>query len=324
MKPNANPILIGVIAGLAAAVLLGAANYASFFSLVLFVAAFASIFVAGLGFGLTACVIAIGVAAAATGALNANPLSAAVIALMLAPVAVMSYLANLARPAEELGGPEKAMAWYPLSDILLAGAVVSAICSVTVLSLQVNLEAFYAGFVDLVGQMMQDLRPELPLTAAEKAEMVTILRTLFPLIQSLQMMIVLFAGFYFAMRVLSAAGRNARPREDIPSSLRMNRLSILVFVGGIVLMFAGGMVGRIGGGFTGAAAGGFLLSGFAILHNFVRGKSWALPGLILAYLLTFVIPILPILLIIAGGLANPRRAIALTPQTASENSETTN
>lgn len=324
MKPNSNPILVGIIAGLAAAVLLGAANYASFFSLVLFVAAFASIFIAGLGFGVTSCVIAIAVAAGAAGALNATPLSAVIIALMLIPVAVMSYLANLARPAEELGGPEQAMAWYPLSDILLAGAVVSAICSVTVLSLQVNLEAFYAGFADLVGQMMQDIRPGVPLSAAEKAEVVAILRTLFPFVQSLQMMIVLFAGFYFAMRVLSSAGRNARPREDIPSSLRMNRLSILVFVGGIVLMFVGGVVGRVGAGFAGAAAGGFLLSGFAILHNFARGKSWALPGLILAYLLTFIIPIIPILLIIAGGLANPRRAIALTPQTTSENSETKN
>ena len=322
MKPTSNPILTGVIAGLAAAVLLGAANYASGLSLVLFIAAFASIFIAGLGFGMTACVIAVLVAAVAVGAMNASANGAVVIALVLAPAAVMSYLANLARPAGELGGPDTAMAWYPLSDTLLAGAIVTAICSVIALSLQVNIETFYTTVTDMVAEMMGQVRPDLPVTDAEKVQMIAILRTLFPFVQSMQLMILLFAGFYFGMRILTASGRSVRPREDIPMSLRMNRLAIGVFAGGIVLMFVGGIVSHVGASFAGAAAGGFLLAGFAILHNYLRGKSWALPGLILAYLLTFMIPIIPVLLIIAGGLANPRRTIALTAQNKTETSET--
>jgi hypothetical protein len=43
-----------------------------------------------------------------------------------------------------------------------------------------------------------------------------------------------------------------------------------------------------------------------------------MPGLVLAYLLTLMVPIIPLLLIIAGGLANPRRAVALTPNKPNE------
>jgi hypothetical protein len=126
-------------------------------------------------------------------------------------------------------------------------------------------------------------------------------------------MVALFAGFYFALRLLTAAGRGVRPREDIRSSLRMNRLSIAVFLGGVVLMLAGDKIAVIGASFAGAVAGGFLLSGFAIIHNAVRDKPWALPALIITYLVTLIFPPLTIVIAIAGGLANPRRAIALTP-----------
>src|SRR3546814_13685649 len=37
----------------------------------------------------------------------------------LVPAGWLSHLANLARPASELGGPDDLLAWYPLSDILL-------------------------------------------------------------------------------------------------------------------------------------------------------------------------------------------------------------
>ncbi len=37
----------------------------------------------------------------------------------LIPAGWLSHLANLARPAAEIGGPEDLMAWYPLSGIVL-------------------------------------------------------------------------------------------------------------------------------------------------------------------------------------------------------------
>jgi hypothetical protein len=306
MNAPKNPLLVGIIAGLVTAILMAAAGYASLLAIALTIAAMASIFVAGLGFGIVTCLVAIATAAASTATLYSNPLS-------FVTMALMSYLANMARPASEIGGPDATLAWYPLSDILLAGAIATAIGTVAILSLHGDMGAIYATLAEMIVGMMGQIDPPLPVDANTKTQLIGYFELLFPLMQGLQMMVALFAGFYFALRILSAYGHSLRPREDIRVSLRMNRLSIAVFLAGIVLMFAGDRIELIGAGFAGAMAGGFLLSGFALLHNALRDKTWRLPGLVLAYLLTLMLPVIPLLLIIAGGLANPRRAIALTP-----------
>jgi hypothetical protein len=323
MKPSANPILIGVIAGLVAAMLMAGAGYVSLLSVLLMIAAIAAIFVAGMGFGLVSSVTAVATASLASAALIGNPATIIAMAVQLSPAVVMSYLANLARPADELGGPEAAMAWFPLSDIMLAGAVISAIATSGVLLLHPDLEAAYGVLADLILELVGRSSPEVAFNLS-RAELMGYLHVLFPLTQGWQMMVALFAGFYFAMRILTAARRNTRPREDIPSSLRMNRLSIAVFFAGIALMFAGDRLAVIGASFVGAIAGGYLLAGYAIVHNLLRGKSYGLPALIIVYLVSVFVWPLAFIIFLAGGLANPRRAIALTPQNKSENPETKN
>ncbi|MDH6266818.1 MFS family permease [Rhizobium sp. SG_E_25_P2] len=315
-----NPILIGVIAGLAAAALMAAGGYFAALSIILIFLSLAAIFVAGLGFGLLSCIVAIGTAALANAFLLSSPLAFLMTAAPLVPAVVMSQLANTARPASEIGGPDTATAWYPLSDVLFAGAVLTAIASVYTTLASPQIEALYSALADAMQQMMTDMSGAgADMDTLPRDEMIAMIRVIWPLAQALQMMIALFAGFYFAMRFLSASGRNIRPREDMAMSLRMNRVAIVVFLAGVVAMFAGGMIGMIGSSLAGACAGGFLLAGFAVIHSFLRGKSWGLPGLVLVYLLTFFfLPVIGFLLVIAGGLANPRRAIPLT-QTKPEN-----
>jgi MFS family permease len=323
MNPTSNPIAIGIIAGLAAAILMAGAAYISLFSILLMIAAIASIFVAGMGFGAVSGIVAVVVASLASAALAGNPTAFVAMAVQLSPAVVMSYLANLARPADELGGPKAAMAWFPLSDIMLAGAVVSAIATSGVLLLHPDLEAAYGLLADLVLELATRTNPDVAFDVT-RDELMRYLEVLFPLTQGWQMMIALFGGFYFAMRVLGAARRNIRPREDIPASLRMNRLSIAVFFAGLALMFAGSGIEVIGASFVGAVAGGYLLAGFAIVHNMLRNKSYRLPALVLVYLVSLIVWPLAFIIFLAGGLANPRRAIALTPHESNENPENQN
>jgi len=323
MKPTSNPIAIGIVAGLAAAILMAGAGYISLFSVLLMIAAVAAIFVAGMGFGASAAVVAVAVASLASAVLAGNPMAFVAMSVQLSPAVVMSYLANLARPADELGGPKAAMAWFPLSDIMLAGAVVSAIATSGVLLLHPDLEAAYGLLADLVLELATRTNPDVAFDVTRE-ELMRYLEVLFPLTQGWQMMIALFGGFYFAMRVLGAAKRNIRPREDIPSSLRMNRLSIAIFFAGLALMFAGNKIEVIGASFVGAVAGGYLLAGYAIVHNMLRNKSYRLPALILVYLVSLIVWPLAFIIFLAGGLANPRRAIALTPHESNDNSETRN
>ena len=96
MKPNLNPILVGIIAGLAAAILMAGSVYVP---LILQIAAITALFVAGLGFGRVAGFVAVGTAAVALGVLMSSPPLALIFAVALLPAAVMSYLAGVARPA---------------------------------------------------------------------------------------------------------------------------------------------------------------------------------------------------------------------------------
>jgi len=123
--------------------------------------------------------------------------------------------------------------------------------------------------------------------------------------------VMLFAAYYIATRIVTASGKGLRPREDIPSSLRMNRNSIFIFLAGLAATFMGGIPAMIGATVVGAFGAGFLMSGFAALHFRTRGKDWRLPALILCYLASTMM--LPALFILVLGLADTRKAIALTP-----------
>lgn len=318
MNTNANPIAIGIIAGLVAAIgTLGSLAMPLFAQTL----AMTALFMAGLGYGRIAGLVAVGTAAVALGVYTSSVFATFIFALTLLPAAVMSQLALLARPASEIGGPDTALAWYPLSDILLAGAVITALATITLLLLQ-PVDALYSAVVDRAVQMIGEASPGTVITPEQKLEILGMLKTFGPVSQSFGNMIMLFVGFYFAMAILSARKRNTRPREDMRTALRMSRASILLLLVGIVLMFVGGNVAVIGASLAGAIGAGFTLSGFAVIHNAVRDKGFALPLLILVYLIAFIIPPVVLLVALAGGLANPRRAIAITPQTASQSSET--
>lgn len=318
MKPNANPLLIGIIAGLVAAIgTLGSLSMPLFSQLVAMIA----LFMAGLGYGRVAGLVAVTTAAIALGIYTSSVFATFIFALTLLPAAVMSQLALLARPASEIGGPDQALAWYPLSDILLAGAVITAIATIALLLLQ-PVDDLYSAVIDRAAQVIGEASPDTVITPDQKAEVLTMLKVFGPVSQSFGNMIMLFAGFYFAMLILAAMKRNVRPREDIRMALRMSRISVAVFFGGIVLMLIGGTAGTIGASFAGAAGAGFTLSGFAVIHNAVRERSFALPLLVLVYIAAFLIPPLVVLVALAGGLANPRRAIALTPHQPNQTPET--
>ena len=318
MKPNANPILIGIVAGLVAAI--GTAGSLAMPFIAQLVAMIA-LFMAGLGYGRIAGLVAVATAAIALGAYTSSLFATFIFGVTLLPAAVMSQLASLARPASEIGGPDRVLAWYPISDMMLAGAVVAALATIALLLAQ-PLDMLYGAAVNEVVRMFGTANPDLVITDEQKAQMIAMLRIFGPASQSAGSVVMLFAGFYFAMRILAAMKKNVRPREDIRSSLRMSRLSVLIFIAGVLLMLAGGTAGMIGASFAGAVGGGFLLSGYAVIHEAVREKSWALPALVLVYLVSFFIPPVAMIIAIAGGLANPRRAIALTPQNPSETSET--
>jgi Predicted membrane protein (DUF2232). len=304
-------LLTGMLAGVTAALLVLAANAQPTFSSVLYAASAMPVLIAGLGWGNVAAITAI-LTAAALGAAAVSPLFAAAMAIFtLLPAGWTSHLASLARPASEIGGPDHLIAWYPLSDILMHLCALVAI-AVIFLGIMIGYgPEFIDQLVEAVVQAAASQDATFSPNADDLAQVRRLMLVLLPVIQGGMWVILLVAAYYFAMRIVTASGRAKRPREDMPSALRMNRNAMLVFLAGILAAFLGGPAGLIGATVCGTFGAGFLMAGFASLHLRTRGKDWRMPVLVLAYL--SVLFLLPTFVILVLGLADSRRTVALTP-----------
>ncbi|MBW6420552.1 DUF3488 domain-containing protein [Rhizobium sp. XQZ8] len=312
MTNNLRTVLpTGILAGIVATLLVLGASAQSFVSSILYAASALPILIAGLGWGNRAAITGI-VTAAILSAILVSPQFALTMAIFaMIPAGWLSHLANLARPASELGGPDNLMAWYPISDIMLHLCGVVTVAMV-VLGVTIGYGPELVGqLVDVMAEAYRAEGVEFPGDPATNKAMVLLL---LPLVQGGTWVMLLFAAFYIAVRIVSRSGRALRPREDMPSALRMNRHAIFAFLTGIVLMFVGGVPALVGATICGTFGGGFLMAGFASIHFRTQGKDWRLPVLILCYLSCVVtLFTLPILAIVILGLADTRRTIALTP-----------
>jgi len=309
---NRTSLLTGALAGATAALLSMGANTQSSLAIVLYAASALPILIAGLGWGNAAALAAIVVAGATAAALVSSYFALLIVVVTLIPAGWLSHLSNLARPASELGGPEDALAWYPLSDILvhLAGLVTVGMIIV----------GYIVGYDSSVSDLMVDMvieavKAQEPLyspDAAAIAQLKSMFTLALPLVQGAIWVVMLFAAYYIATRIVQMSGKSLRPREDIPSALRMHRNAIFAFLAGLLLTFIGGAPAAIGALVCGTFGAGFLLSGFASFHFRTRGKSWRLPVLWIAYLSVLVFTI-PAVFFLLTGLTDTRRTIALTP-----------
>ncbi|WJH39538.1 YybS family protein [Aliirhizobium terrae] len=301
----------GILAGVVATLLVMGASAQSSLASVLYAASALPILVAGLGWGNRAAIAGV-VTAAVLGAVLVSPIFAVTTAIFtLIPAGWLSHLANLARPASELGGPDDLIAWYPISDILLH------LCGLVTLAV-IALGVAIGYGPELTGQMVDAMtaafsaqEPAFAPDAAGLAQTKAMMVLMLPMMQAGIWVLLLFSAFYFAVRIVSRTGRALRPREDMPSALRMNRHAIFIFLAGILLTFLGGVPAMIGATICGAFGAGFLMAGFAAIHFRTQGKDWRLPALVLAYLSSMLL--LPAFAILVLGLTETRRTIALTP-----------
>lgn len=311
-KPNATSLTIGAFAGVTAALLTLGANTGSSLAILLYAASALPVLIAGLGWGNIAAIVSVAVAAIVGAAIVSPYYALLIVVITLAPAAWLSHLANLARPASEIGGPDGSLAWYPLSDILTQLAMLVT-GGMLVVGFIIGYDAALSDqMVDLLVSALREQQPEFNPDAAAITQMKSIFGLALPLAQGAIWVLMLFAAYYVATRIVQASGNSLRPREDMPSALRMHRYAIFAFLAGLVLVFAGGRAAAMGALVCGTFGAGFLLSGFAVFHFRTRGKSWRLPVLWLGYLSVFLFTI-PAIFFLLSGLMDTRRAVALTP-----------
>jgi hypothetical protein len=305
-------IATGLIAGVTAALLSLSANAQSSLAIVLYAASALPILIAGLGWGNASALIAVLAGGVVASALVSSYFALMIVIITLIPAGWLSNLANLARPASELGGPEDALAWYPLSNILVHLAIMVTLGMIAVGAIVGYDSAMASQLVDIVIQTLKAQEPLYNPDAAAVAQMKTIFALALPLVQGAIWVFLLFAAYYIASFIVRLSGKGLRPREDMPSTLRMHRNAIFFFLGGLVCTFLGGVPAIIGALVCGTFGAGFVLAGFASLHFRTRGKPWRLFALWFAYLSVLLLTI-PVFAILILGLLDTRRTIALTP-----------
>ena len=309
LKSQGAIALTGILAGIASALLAIGARQNGEASTFFLIMSAMPVLISGLAYGSLATLLSL-VSAAATLTLVVAPAFAAlIVALPLIPAAWIAYLANMARPADELGGPSDVMAWYPLSDIMLQLCSLVAFASYLILLFAGYDRVTAAQLVDILMKVFKEQDPAFTMAPEAIEQMKSLYYYLLPLMQSAMWVILIFAAYYFSALIVRMTTKTLRPREDMPSVLRMNRYGVVLFFIGMIMMAIGNFLGIVGAVLTGAFGGGFLLSGLASFHLRTRGKSWRTPALILAYLTIFI----SAYFFVAAGLMDTRRAIALTP-----------
>ncbi|MGN6550762.1 MAG: DUF2232 domain-containing protein [Pararhizobium sp.] len=293
MKTNRASLLIGLLAGFATALLALSAGAPSSMSFFLLSAATLPVLIATLGWSDVAGVTAVVVASVLIGVALSPLVAFMFLATSLGPAAWIGHLANLARPAEEIGGPAGSLAWYPLSRIMLH------LCALVTIGLIVL--GFVVGYgralvgevVDAFIAVMKQQSPSYDPSADTVAAMKDFFAHALPAVQGALWVVILFASLYIAGFLVRASGRSRRPKDDVPAALRMPRAALGAFLLGVVLTFFGGAATLIGSAVCGAFGAGFVLAGFAILHDRTRGRTWRFAALWLGYIsvLLFTVPL---------------------------------
>lgn len=304
MKFNTTIIGVGILAGFASALMssgvIAQGGMMAGMAFVLYFLTPLPIFVAALGWGSTAGIVAAFAATVAVGVV-ASPMSALLIALTsYVPAATGAYLSGLARPADELGGPKDIMVWYPLSDILFRLSLMVA-ASFIVIGVIIGFGPDMARELsNTVIDRVAEADPQFSANAEMRESMASLLLFLMPAVQPATCLLILIGNFYLALRLTATSGRLRRPRDDWPATLRMPRPALFVFAAALALAFMSGPLGMMATTIVGALGIGFAMAGLAILHVRTRGKPWRPVALWLVYVAVLLFAFLLFIFMVLG------------------------
>lgn len=307
--------IVGIGAGLVAALLFSVVITGSPLAVLLYSAAPLPIFIAALGWNHRA-----GLFAAAAGALavavaltvSAGIAFAVIIAL---PAWWIAYLALLARN-DGSGTTE----WYPLGNLMVWVAATAALATVgSALVMTTEYETYRAVIARIIENLLNEMVRGKLIALTPDADLPELARSLAPIVPvgiGASFVTTITANLWLAGKTVQVSGRLPRPWPFIPSTT-LPRQALLLLVVSIVTALAGGFIGVAGAAMTGALLAAFMFSGLAMLHDLSRGRPFRTPMLISIYVALVVMQaVLTPLLALAGlfdTLFGLRKRAALPP-----------
>ena len=298
------PILVGIAAGLASALLFMAPISGSILAFPLFILTPLPVAIAGLGWGVTGGLIAAASGAVVIAALLPGVIATTIfLAIFAGPVVWLARLATMSR-LNDANDPSAGIDWYPLGSVLLHAAIaVSAGLVVTGFVTGYDPAIIAEGATRVVVEFMTEVETTGPPPTAESVQpFVSLYIAILPFTVAAFMLAVTVFNLWLGGIVARASGRMARPAERLWTVNPPNEILISFSVALVLATLLPGAIGNVAALVAGAFGCALALVGLAVLHAVTLGMVGR--GIILtaAYVLTFFSG-LPLVLFAALGAA---------------------
>lgn len=281
--------LIGIGAGVAAALLFASVASGTLLSIPLFYLAPLPILIAALGWSHWAALIAALVGAAGLAAMFGMVFFLAFLASAGLPGWWLGYLAMLARPLTNgSGSGQPALEWYPPGRLVVWAAVLAALMlAVAIPNFGSDAQTFRANLHDA---LMQVLRAEMGLSANAPADapgvknverLVNLLVVAVPPAAAVIATITSLVNLWLAARIVKFSGLLKRPWPQL-SAMTFPRPVAALLAATAVLSFAGGLIGIVAGILTASLLIAYAVLGLCVLHAITQGlasRAFLLAGL---------------------------------------------
>jgi hypothetical protein len=290
-------ILVGIGAGLAAALLFMSPIGGTLLAFPLFILSGFPIAIAGFAWRPASAYVAVASAGIAMVALL-SPMAAAIFLLLFGlPTAWLCRLASLSRTNQATGSFE----WYPLGRLLLHAAL-AASASVVLVGALIGFDPD-----QLTSEMSDALvewlasAPDLgaPPTGADIEPFVRLNVTVLPFSAAALTLLALVLALWLGGKVAAYSGKLQRPRERLWTAALPQGVTI-GFVAVAALSFVPGPFGQVASVFAGALGFALMLIGLSVIHVITLGTGARVPILVGTYV-AIVFLGFPILLLILLG-----------------------
>jgi len=271
-------ILIGIGAGVAAALLFASLESGSLFAILLFYLSPLPILIAGVGWNYWAGLIA-AISATACLTIVFGPFFSLAFFLVIAlPAWWLGYLALLARPADN-AKPDR-LEWYPIGRLVLWAAVIGAATVVALIPyFGLDAESLHANLRSAIEAVL-NLSPPRDGGNPNRIIDADVLAILAPPMVASITTIVLVINLWLAARIVKFSGQLRRPWPDL-SAISFPPLVPAFLAAAIAGVFFPGMFGIVSDIFAATLVMAYALLGFAVLHVItgrISGRAAVLAG----------------------------------------------
>jgi hypothetical protein len=311
--------LIGVGAGVAAALLFASVTSGSLLSVALFYLAPLPMMIAALGWSHWSALIGALTAALALAAVFGPMFFLGFLASAGLPAWWLGYLAMLARPAAAGGnGSAPTLEWYPPGRLVMWASLVAVlVVGVAVANFGLDADSFRSGLHHALAQFLRvetsgpDGEP-MTVPGVSDTHLIDFLVAAIPPAAVVLATLTNVLNLWLAGRIVRFSGRLARPWPEL-SAMTLPRPLTAALALAVALSFAGGLIGILAGVVAAGLVMAFGVVGFAVLHAITQGmtaRAFLLGG-IYAAVLVFGWPVLVLCLLgLAETLIHLRARVA--------------